>query len=64
MLKEKNAFFKGNKLDDFSYEWESFIKWFYVAVEEYRYAGYYKIIRRALQAVKSTQENLLEILNE
>jgi hypothetical protein len=64
MLKEKEAFFKRNKLDDFSYEWESFIKWFYVAVEEYRYAGYYKIIRLALQAVKSTQENLLEIFGD
>lgn len=64
MLKEKNAFFKGNKLDDFSYEWESFIKWFYVAVEEYRYAGYYKIIRQALQTVKNMQENLLEIFGD
>ena len=64
MLKEKNAFFKCNKLDDFSYEWESLIKWFYVAVEEYRYAGYYKIIRQALQTVKNMQENLLEIFGD
>ena len=64
MLKEKDAFFKRNKLDDFSYEWESFIKWFYVAVEEYRYTGYYKIIRQALQAVQQMQEHLLEIFGD
>ena len=64
MLKEKNAFFKGNKLDDCSYEWESFIKWFYVAVEEYRYASYYKIIRQALQVVQQMQEQLLEIFGD
>lgn len=46
------------------YEWESFIKWFYVAVEEYRYAGYYKIIRQALQAVQQMQEQLLEIFGD
>jgi hypothetical protein len=61
MLKEKDAFFKSNKLGDFSYEWESFIKWFYVAVEEYRYAGYYNTIRQVLQSVQQMRENLLDI---
>ena len=64
MLKEKNAFYKANAIDEFAYECGSFIKWFSVAVEEYRYANYYRSLRETLRQIQKVKNSLIDICGD